>query len=181
MRLFLAVDLPQSVKNELDQQLRALKKEYAFFNWVPPENYHITLHFFGERNDVDKIKQKIEEAVFDINSFNLYAWNASLFMQNNILLYISFRREKKMEEIAERINKSFQGGDEKKFIAHLTIARARIPSKQQYLNLKKKLLQLPIEIEFAVNKIHLFQSIIEGKRPSYKKISGFSLMKQHQS
>ncbi|MBI4008842.1 RNA 2',3'-cyclic phosphodiesterase [Candidatus Roizmanbacteria bacterium] len=181
MRLFLAVDPPSATKKKLDEQLEKLKKEYAFFNWVPRENFHITLQFFGERSDTDKVKRKIEEAIYDVHELHLYSFGADLFLSHKILLFISFRREKILEEIVYKIRSSFSLQDRTKYAPHLTIARARVPSKQQYLNLKKKLFQLPIQIDFAIRKIHLYQSILNGKKPIYKKIAPFDLIKRNQS
>lgn len=178
MRLFLAIDLPAASKKLLNQQLGGLKKEYPQFSWVPQENFHITLHFFGETNKIDVIKKKIEEAIYDLNSFQLYSLGADLFLKQKIVLYIYFRREKKAEELASRINNIFQIKDKKKFIPHLTFGRSRVLSKQQYLNLKKKLHQIEIEINFSINNIYLFQSIIIPKKSIYKKIATFPLPKQ---
>ena len=97
MRLFLAIDLPTASKKKLAEQLEKLMNDYTNFTWVPPENYHITLHFFGEINNVEKIKKKVEEAIFDVESFRLYSLGADLFIKNKILLYIYFKREKKAE------------------------------------------------------------------------------------
>lgn len=181
MRLFLAIDLPPSIKKRLEQQLERLEEEYSDFNWVPQENFHITLHFFGEKKRSDVIKKKIEEAIFEISSFKLYSLGADLFLNNKIVLYIYFRREKKLEELASNIYKVFLLEEKKKFIPHLTFGRSRVLSKQQYINLKKKLHRIPIEIDFSVNKIYLFQSIITQGKPIYKKIASFSLLRQNRS
>ena len=44
MRLFVALDLPWSLK----QQLSRLAGGLPGARWVPPENYHLTLRFIGE-------------------------------------------------------------------------------------------------------------------------------------
>ena len=181
MRLFLAVDLPSKAKKQLDLQLSPLKKDYANFNWVSQENYHITLIFFGEIDKIDKLKKKIEEAIYDVKVFRLYSLNAGLFLNNKIVLYVNFRREKTLEDLVAKIKSNLQIVDHKKFVPHLSIARTRIPSKQQYLHLKKKLQRLSPHIFFSVSKIYLFQSILEGQKPIYKKIASFPLLRQHRS
>ena len=145
------------------------------------ENYHITLHFFGEINNVEKIKKKVEEAIYDVESFRLYSLGADLFIKNKILLYIYFKREKKAEALESKIKNIFQIKDKKKFIPHLTIGRYKVPSKQQYINLKKKLNQLSIQIDFPINKIYLFQSNLSQGKPIYKKIATFPLLKRLRS
>ncbi|OGK34131.1 2'-5' RNA ligase [Candidatus Roizmanbacteria bacterium RIFCSPLOWO2_02_FULL_37_9] len=176
MRLFLAINLPLSVKNKLDQQLEKLKREYPHFNWVPKENFHITILFLGESDQIDSIKKRVEQATYDISSFRLYSQGAGLFLNKKVTLYTDFRREKEAEKLASRIKDIFQIKEESKFIPHVTIGRTRVPSKQQYLNLKKKLSQLKIEIDLGVTKIYLIQSILTGNKPKYKKLATFTLL-----
>lgn len=47
-RLFIAIPLPQPVKNALQQYVEKLKTEFPFQKWVHPGDLHITLQFLGE-------------------------------------------------------------------------------------------------------------------------------------
>lgn len=78
----------------------------------------------------------------------------------------------------KKINEEFyfDFAQQKKYLPHLTLARCRIPSKQQYLLLKKRLKKINIKVDFPVKKITLFQSILSGKKPVYKKIDTFNLI-----
>ena len=84
MRLFLAVDLPLEVKRQLDEQLKEIKKEYPQFNWVSAENFHVTIHFFGERHDGDKIKKKVKDILWDQTGFILYSLDADVFVNHKL-------------------------------------------------------------------------------------------------
>ena len=180
MRLFLAVDLPIKVKESINLQLTPLKKEYPQFLWNNFENYHITIHFFGETQSVNEIKKRIEDTLFDQESFYLYSVGCDLFMKNRITLYVNFRREKKIEKLSARLRGSFikDASSNFKFVPHITIARAKIPSKQQYFVLKKRLEKLDIESVFEVKKIILFESLLGGHETVYKKIKSFPLIKE---
>jgi len=177
MRVFLAVDIPNKVRAELSEQLVALQKEYPYLIWVPEDNYHITLHFFGhkDKQEVEKITRAMDTLIYDIPSFRLYASYADLFINDKILLYIGFARQKILEEVEARIRAHFGGDKSKKFVPHLSIARYKIPSKQQYLLLKKKLERLEVETTFEVTEISLYESILAGKVPRYKKLATFPL------
>ncbi|CAG7650444.1 RNA 2',3'-cyclic phosphodiesterase [Paenibacillus solanacearum] len=48
VRLFIAVPLPQPVKDALEQHMEKLKTAFAFQKWVHPGDLHITLQFLGE-------------------------------------------------------------------------------------------------------------------------------------
>ena len=72
-------------------------------------------------------------------------------IQNNISIFIDFRREKEIERISESIN------EVEKFVPRLILAKYKIPSKQQYFVIKKRLSNLEVDISFKVNKLSLFE------------------------
>lgn len=176
MRLFIAIDLPRDIKKSLSVQLEDFKKKNQDFTWVDEINYHITLLFLGETVDVKRVKEKIKMAIYDQFHFHLYSYKTDLFIKNKITIYLGFRREKKLENLVTELKKSLGLPDPLRYIPHLTLARYRIPSKQQYFVLKKWLSKQNIEIEFPVKKIYLFESIISGSHPIYKKLATFSLL-----
>lgn len=175
MRLFLAIDLPKEAKSELDDQVKKLQKEYAAFRWVPKSNFHITLQFFGNEFDEERIIKNVEEIVYDIPSLNLYSTDVSVFINTKIVLYLNFKRNKLLERIVDELKDRLQIKSSKKFIPHLSLARYKIPSKQQYLVLRKRLANLEIDVNFTVSKIYLFESIVENGKPHYKKKAKFLL------
>ncbi len=180
MRLFLAIELPDKVKQELDVQLEGIKKEYPQFTWVTPKNFHITIHFFGERDDLDKIKKKVKDLLWDQTAFYLYSFKPDVFVNHKLTTYLTFLREKRVEELASRIKENFEANsvNEKKFIPHLSLARGPRSSKQQYFVLKKRLEKNDVDISFAVRRLVLFESILSGKKPVYKKLAVFNLLKE---
>jgi len=178
MRLFLAVDPPENVKLLIDEQIAPLKKEYPQFEWIPIENYHITLHFFGDVIDNKKVFSQLEELLFDQESFYLYSLNADMFTKYKITMYINFRREKRLEEIVKKVKMKYYLPEQSidRYVPHLTFARYRIPSKQQYFVMKKRLSKLNIEVSFPVKKVFLFESILGRRYPIYKKIHTIKLI-----
>jgi len=178
MRLFLAVNLPKKIKQSLGEQIEPIKREYPQFEWVSEENYHITVHFFGEIENVENLQNRLEQYLFDQESLYLYSYGVNLFINHKIVIYLNFKREKKLESIAKRIKESFQEDDShlQKYVPHLTLARARIPSKQQYFVLKKRINKLDIDISFQVKNLVLFQSILGGKIPVYKVVKKIPLL-----
>jgi len=47
IRCFLAVSLPDPLREKLGQLIEALSQEVAGVKWVPAKNIHLTLRFFG--------------------------------------------------------------------------------------------------------------------------------------
>lgn len=178
MRLFLAISLPGLASKALDDGLQVFKKDYPQAIWVDQKNFHITVFFFGDTNKLSAIKEKLERALYDSERFHLYVVSADMFSKNKITMYINFRREKKLERLVEKIKAVMpnQLVDNKKFIPHLTFGRTRIPSKQQYFVMKKKLLNIDINCSFPVTRVVLYESILSGPRPEYKKLASYKLL-----
>ncbi|QQG44629.1 MAG: RNA 2',3'-cyclic phosphodiesterase [Candidatus Roizmanbacteria bacterium] len=175
MRLFLAIDLPAEIKQNLELQLQPLKKEYPYLTWVEPENFHISLLFLGEVEDKDEIVRRIEENVFDVRPVYLFSLSSSIFIQNKITLYVKFKRDKSLEKLVEKLRQEFNMPESVKFVPHLTVARYKVPSKQQYLLLKKKMENFSPDLEFGADTFTLFESIPSGKRLIYKNLHEFKL------
>ncbi|KKQ02089.1 MAG: 2'-5' RNA ligase [Candidatus Roizmanbacteria bacterium GW2011_GWA2_36_23] len=171
MRTFLAIDLPIKTKKEIAGLITDLKKQYPAINWIPEDNYHITIRFYGEIRDYKQLGSSIEHALFDQESFYLYSTHLDLFIQNKITIYLAFLREKKLEELDNKL-----GNQTMKFIPHLTIARSRIPSKQQYFVLKKRVEKINIDISFKVNEVILFESVLSKHHPLYIKKKRIKLL-----
>ena len=48
MRIFVALNLPQKTKDNLERSVSEFKALSSGGNFVPKDNYHLTLHFLGE-------------------------------------------------------------------------------------------------------------------------------------
>jgi len=180
MRLFLAARIPEETVQSIVQTMTPIKKEYPRFQWVPEENYHLTIFFFGERPH-DKLPDLIEgvnQVTFDIAQTQLSTRSLKLFVDKGITLYAEFNRNKELETIRKRIISSI--GSKKlehhqQYIPHVTLAQYKLPSKQQYFHLKKKLTKVTFDQEFRLNEICLMQSTTQKPFPSYKHIHTFNL------
>lgn len=154
----LKIELSDVTKQQIVVQLADFRKQYPQFQWEEKENYNILVHSFGEFSDKKSTINKIETALFDKNLFYLYAFEVNLTIQNKITLYLDFRREKEIERISKSINDQFSiNQNKKRYIPQLIIANYKIPSKQQYFVIKKRLANLEIDISFKVNKLSLFE------------------------
>ncbi len=158
MKLILKIELSDKTKKEITDQLSDLKKTYPQFQWEPVENYNILVHSFGEFSDPKTTIGKLELALFDKKLFYLYANEVNLTIQNKITLYLDFRREKEVEIISEGIKEQFSmNQNSEKYVPRLVLANYKIPSKQQYFVIKKRLASLDIDLFFKVNRLSLFE------------------------
>jgi RNA 2',3'-cyclic 3'-phosphodiesterase len=53
-RLFAAIELPDAVRDELDDRLSVVRAGTPQLRWAPPERWHITLGFYGDREHADR-------------------------------------------------------------------------------------------------------------------------------
>ncbi len=165
----LKIELSDETKQQIVDQLSNFRKSYPQFQWEKIENYNILVHSFGEFSNKKPTIAKLETALYDKNTFHLYSFEVALTIQNNIVLFLDFKREKEIERISESIREitSLMESSEK-YVPRLTLAKYKIPSKQQYFVIKKRLSNLEIDLSFKVNKLSLF----EGE----KKIRVFKLL-----
>ncbi len=158
MNMKLIIELSDETRSQITAQLADFRKQYPQFQWEKTENYNILVHSFGEFADKKSTIEKIETALFDKNLFYLYSFEVALTIGNNIVLYLDFKREKEIERISESIKMiSSRLESSEKFVPRLTLAKYKIPSKQQYFVIKKRISNLDVDINFKVNKLSLFE------------------------
>ena len=154
----LKIELSEETKKEIVDQLADFRKLYPQFQWEKTENYNILVHSFGEFSNKKTAIEKIETALFDKNLFYLYSFEVALTIGNNIVLFMDFRREKEIERISESIKRiSSRLESSEKFVPKLILAKYKIPSKQQYFVIKKRLSNIDVDISFKVSKLSLFE------------------------
>jgi len=151
MKTQLMIELSDKTKKQIVDQLADFRKLYPQFQWGRIEDYNILVHSFGEFSDKKSTIKLLETALYDKNTFYLYSFEVAMTIQNNISIFIDFRREKEIERISESIN------EVEKFVPRLILAKYKIPSKQQYFVIKKRLSNIEVDISFKVNKLSLFE------------------------
>ena len=167
MKMQLMIELSDETRKQIVEQLADFRKLYPQFQWEKIENYYILVHSFGEFSDKKRTIDKLETALFDKNLFYLYSFEVALTIGNNIVLFMDFKREKEIERISESIKRiSTRLESSEKFVPRLILAKYKIPSKQQYFVIKKRLSNLEVDISFKVNKLSLFEG--EKRRRVFK-------------
>src|SRR5215467_12152917 len=61
MRIFVALEIPNSVRERIAQFIEDVRELAGNARWVRPESLHVTLKFIGEQwpTEVEKIKQML--------------------------------------------------------------------------------------------------------------------------
>ncbi len=172
MRVFIAIDLPEEVKEEARKAQRQLKgAKFSFTN-----DFHITLKFLGELtpDKADEVKEKLKEI-----KFNKFAAAASLigFFPDSAkirVIWIGINPAAEIEGLQAQIDEKLkqQFPKEKGFKAHITIARVKLIDNKKELidsinNVKTE------KIEFNVDNFKLKKSTLTREGAVYEDLGIF--------
>ena len=187
LRLFIAVELPASVRQRLADvadELRGMGLERL--RWVRPENIHITLKFLGETpaERQPQIEDALRAAAEGVAPIELTLGELGKFggRQNPRVLWVDVRGDvDALKALHKRVDARIAAlgfpGDERPFAAHLTLAR--VPQ-----DLSKKIARpLTDAIEavkvpdppIPVREIVLMRSELRREGPVYTRLSGVEL------
>lgn len=176
MRIFLGINIPQTVRESLYKQIIPLIRKYPQFNWIHPDLYHASVQFFGEVEDVKKLSESIKTALYDKTKFHLYGLGLGLFQAHDLVLHMSYRREKKIDEIVNALEVTYPTFvKQRAFIFHTAIGRAPYSSKQQYFLLQKLLDRTVIDISYPVESLALMASVKNSEGRKYHILEEFPL------
>jgi len=177
MRLFLGIELPSNEQESLYKQLIPLIRKYPSFKWIHPDLYHATFQFFGDVEDVSKLSESIKTTLYDKERFTLYGMGLDMFQTTELVLHMTYRREKKIDEIVHSLEETYPTFiKQRDFVFHTCIARAPRSSKQQFFLLRKMLEKTEISISFPVNELTLFSSSKNSDGRKFTKIEEFPLL-----
>jgi RNA 2',3'-cyclic 3'-phosphodiesterase len=186
MRTFIAIELPQEIKDSLSKLQDELKAHGADVKWVEPKNIHLTLKFLGEidNKQSEKISEIISRVARDNNSFQAAISSLGAFpkIDHPRVIWAGIDAgDKELKIIAERLEDEISllgiPKEERAFSSHITIARVRSPSNRDKLvqDLKTKTELDGKKLEFSVTKITLFKSTLTPKGPLYEPLKETSL------
>lgn len=125
MRLFAAIEIP----DEIREDLAALQNGVPGARWVPEENIHLTLAFFGElqppqAEDLDGLLSGIAARPFTINFESV-----GLFGSPPRVLWAGVSRSEPLVRLADKVATAADRAgieiDRRKFAPHITLARMK--------------------------------------------------------
>ena len=123
-RLFVALPIPDDVADALS----ALQGGVSDANWLPSENFHITLAFIGEidggmAQDVDAALATIDGPVLDVA---LAGVDHFVDGHQPKALYAAVVQEERLTRLQEKVSNALRGEgvklDRRKFRPHVTLA-----------------------------------------------------------
>jgi RNA 2',3'-cyclic 3'-phosphodiesterase len=173
MRLFVAIELPEDVKDyviSVSEKLSSFKE----LRFVKPEHMHLTLDFLGEIDDseLDSVKDKLKSIIF--STFTLKTMSFGFFptAKKIRVLWLGLERNEYFIGLQQEIRNLFNHKD--KFMPHITVARARDVIIRDAHKLNEAMNNIEYRnMEFKVEKFILFKSELMPEGPAHSKLEEY--------
>jgi 2'-5' RNA ligase len=175
MRVFLAIDLPQEVKDFIYSLHPKIKD--AKITWVSKKNLHLTLKFFGEVSESklnlvkEKIKIKHKPFAMTLNEIGFFPNK-----NNPRVIWVSLHPEDKIIELQQKIDELFLADfpSDQKFQSHITVGRIKSIRKKESFSESVSALEMQ-PIKFKVDSFQLIKSELTAFGPKYKILENVDL------
>jgi 2'-5' RNA ligase len=180
MRLFVAMDLNDSVRNAISQFCERLRPLCPSARWVRVEGMHVTLKFLGESNE--SLLAKIPEALAGVRSTGPVEMNyrgTGFFPspERPRVLWIGIAASPNLAEIAAEIESRLEplgiSREKRDFKPHLTLARFESPHG---LDALRRELEFEGLMEFGSvhsGEFYLYQSHSQHGGSRYTRLRSF--------
>jgi len=152
-------------------------------NWVPEQNIHITLKFFGEtaEDKIDEICEILDEIAKRHQAFKIQLQNIGIFgsSYDPRVIWFGMNDCPQIEDLANDVLKSVEdigwGRDRQNFRAHLTVGRIKlIKDKRYFQQIIDKYKNIPLQL-VPVNGFYLIESKLRPQGPVYEIVEEFKL------
>ena len=192
MRLFIALELPDEVKQAAAKVMGRLKSSGADVKWIRPELMHVTLKFLGEVEPerAKAIGASLEEACGKTKPLALFMAGAGSFPARGKpkVVWLGLGGELEgLAKLSQRVYSSMEGlgfaPEDRPFSPHLTLGRMRRPEKgakkgqDGAAELKRELAGLAgyRGPDFVVDRVGLIKSTLKPSGPVYEKLQAVKL------
>jgi len=182
MRVFLAVELPNQIKNSIKELMHKIEPYSRYIKLTPINNLHFTLKFLGEQNDfsMEKIKETAKNEIEKMDAFEINIDKSGIFgnIKNPKIVWLG-QDNKEFILSAKRINKALDAFrfEPKPPVCHLTIGRIKrisVADMTEVLNICKDFVNKN-NLRFCVSRVYLYKSILSRNGAIYEKIENFKM------
>lgn len=174
MRIFIALEIPSFMQDELAGLVRPLRASMPG-RFIPRENRHVTLAFLGDMPEVclPDVEDALDAAARGIGSITLTPDKLGKFGRStDASFWLGLADDPHLTALAARLREELRekeiGFDDKPFVPHITLARrVRIP--------KGELPPLPFPVPARATRAAVFSSTLSSEGATYEEIYGIDL------
>jgi 2'-5' RNA ligase len=181
LRLFVAVDLPRPLLEEVEGAARDLRAKWPEARWTPLDNQHITLKFLGWAPAVRlaEVSSAVAEvaARFDSAGMELGALGVFPSPRRARVLWVGVEdRAGLLGSLSAGLDRALEPlgfeSEKRSFTPHLTLARFKIPRSVAD---EAALGRRPVPGGFDVDRMVLYRSHLSPKGPRYEALQALML------
>lgn len=175
MRLFIAIELPNGLKNEL----KSIQEPAEGIRWQAAEQLHITLKFLGDTT-ADRVKD-LKQRLSNIQSpsFSISVKGLGKFPKkgNPKVIWAGVSKPKKLLHLQEKVEKAclklgFEKG-RRRFIPHITLGRVNKEGEVEAYRVLRETFTYPEKI--IVNHFTLFESHLSPEGARHKVLERYEI------
>lgn len=179
IRTFIAIEIPDTFKQEVDRLIVKLKHYAPEVRWVRAANLHFTLRFLGDVDEVNipKLSDSLNNRLNNQNTFKIKLSGLGCFpnMKRPRVIWLGAAGD--MDSLKQTANQvetacrdtGFGKGD-KSFSAHLTIGRIKQPRELEPLINKLNEIEFTSD-DFEVERVTIFRSDLSPRGPKYTSLA----------
>ena len=179
MRLFVAVNLPDDVRQSMWNSAASLRGQSFPVKWVGPDSLHITLKFLGEVTEqrVNELSEGIDRATVGTAAFELPISGFGAFPnpRRARIIWIGCQLVVALQRVQRNLEGELDGAgfrrESRSFHPHFTLGRVRRDTKHAALGgLADQLQRLHFESQPVVESVDLMQSELSPSGARYTRL-----------
>lgn len=187
IRTFIALELPETVKNKLEELSVQIKKNrLQGINWVSPQNIHLTLKFLGDTSPdlLEKIKTNIFSSAGSYSAIPIVISKLGAFpnLHHPRVIWIGLQAPQVLSDLQYKIEESLIPlgfpKETRPFTPHLTLGRVNQNISVQDLTHLISYLSPLQDIELGsgeLKTIHFFRSDLKPTGAIYTSLYHINL------
>lgn len=179
MRLFLAIELPSTLIDDLAVALAPLRSESPELDWVATEKWHLTLKFFGEVGDerLESVVSLTDVVATSHRPFSMLLGGVGAFpnFRRARVLWIGVQQEARLELLQHDLELEGDAAgfelEGRAFRPHVTLARVRAPLEVDHVRrLRRTARRIDFTAAHAVSEITLLESTMAPTGAHYRRV-----------
>jgi len=190
MRLFIALDIDESIRNRITTFRDQMRRLAPNVRWVDPETFHVTLQFLGETKKLDEIQHALQQVICAPLQI---AFRGAGFFPNPKsprVFWVGIDGGAHLQELVTIVSDSLHplgfAREPGPYTPHLTLARSGsgrprpVPDERpapglQTVRVKLETIPPPDFDTMTAHEFFLFESKLSPAGPRYTKLSRYSL------
>jgi len=185
MRLFVALDIPETVRDSLTRLSRQLRETCPTARWVSIEGAHVTLKFIGE-TPAERVEQ-IRSALGGVPAtgpIELRFAGLGFFpdARRPRAFWAGVEAGAELRALATSVETQLEPlglpRETRAFHPHITLARFKLPGGLDPLRAAVEKLGVPEFGRHLAREFHLYQSVLKPKGAEYTRLASYQIARE---